>query len=140
AARDTDQASFRRQVRRRHAGALAFAAGAFLVVALVVAYGVDRLVHPPVHPVWRTVAIGNVGYLMLALGLLNALVLFSLNRPWTAVKCLTAGLAANLTIGYVLSHVYGSYYAAAGLVIGAAIMCASSTIAVQRIAARADCA
>ena len=137
ASRDPHHDDFRRRIRRRHAAALGLAAIVYILVALIVAVTVHRLLGPPVHPVWRTAAIGSAGYLMLALGLLNSLVLFSLNRPWTPVKCLTAGLAANIGVGFVSSHVYGSYYAVAGLVVGAAIMCVTSTVAIRRAAAHA---
>jgi hypothetical protein len=78
-------------------------------------------------------AIGEVGYLLLAIGLANALALFSLNRPWTAVKALTAGLVVNLIVGQVLSHMFSPYFAAAGLVAGGLVLTVQSVIAVRAI-------
>ena len=83
-------------------------------------------------------AIGDAGYLLLSAGLLNALVLFSLNRPWDAVRAFTAGLAVNLVVGYILSHVFNTYFAAAGLIAGAVVIAAYSFAAVARTLARAD--
>jgi hypothetical protein len=84
------------------------------------------------------VVLGDLGYLLFALALLNMLVLFSFNRPWMAVKSLTAGVAANIGVGFVLSHAVNTSFAMAGLIVGAAVVVTLSTVAVRRTLRRAD--
>jgi hypothetical protein len=130
--------SFAQRVRQLHRRALTIVGCAYIGVALGVAAVARPLLGPVPPSVWRTLVAGDAGYLLLAVGLLNALALFSLNRPWHAVRALTAGLAVNLVAGFALSHVYGTYYAAIGLAAGAAVVALGSTMAVRRALARAD--
>jgi O-antigen/teichoic acid export membrane protein len=73
-------------------------------------------------------AVGDVGYLLLAMGLVNGLALVSLNRPWSTVKALTAALAVNVMVGYVLSHMFSPYFAVAGLVAGGFVFAVHSSV------------
>lgn len=66
-------------------------------------------------------AAGCVGYLLFAVGLLDALTLFSVNRPFSALGALLPALFVNLVAGYVLSHIGGADYAVAGLMVGSAM-------------------
>jgi hypothetical protein len=72
---------------------------------------------------WATLALSDLGYLLFALGLLNALVLFTLNRPWSAPTALSAALAVNI---------------AAGVIAGGAVFLVLSTLGVRRTLRRAD--
>ena len=63
---------------------------------------------------------GSTGYLLFAIGLLNEIILFSLNQATLVVKALIPALMINLCIGYLLAHVIAPAYAVVGLVIGAA--------------------
>ena len=63
--------------------------------------------------------IGCVGYLFFVLGLLNAIVLFSLNRAVAVIKALLPALAINFALSYILAHLIDVSYAAIGLVVGA---------------------
>lgn len=67
------------------------------------------------------VLVGCVGYLFFVLGLLNAIVLFSLDRALCVVQALLPALVVNFSLGYILAHLIDVSYAAIGLVIGAAI-------------------
>lgn len=65
--------------------------------------------------------IGCVGYLFFVLGLLNAIVLFSLDRAVAVVKALLPALVVNFALSYILAHLIDVSYAAIGLVVGAGI-------------------
>jgi len=124
--------AFRRRVSRIHLRVLGVVIAGFIPVAAIVAALARRLLPGEPETVWMTLAIGDVGYLLLAVGLANALALFSLNRPWSAVRALTMGLIVNVAIGYVLSHMVSPYFAAAGLLAGAFVLALQSAVAVRR--------
>jgi hypothetical protein len=130
--------AFERAMRRIHLRAIATVGVGFVLTAALVAGFARWLLSDILSRVWTTMAIGQAGYLLLALGLLNALVLLTLNRPWSAVRALTAGLVLNIGIGYVLSHAFDAYFAAAGLLAGSALLCIQSTLMVRRTLGRAD--
>jgi hypothetical protein len=48
------------------------------------------------------------------------------------VRVLTTALIINLSTGYLLSHMFGSFYAVYGLVLGAGYFAIASTLAVRR--------
>jgi len=88
--------------------------------------------------VYTIVGVDNLAYPLFALALLNTLALFRFIRPSVAVKALTAGLAANVGVGFVLSHAVNTSFAMAGLIVGAALVATLSTVAVRRTLRRAD--
>ncbi|HXI30458.1 MAG TPA: hypothetical protein VNG89_18600 [Vicinamibacterales bacterium] len=122
---------FRDRLRRIHVTVLGIVTCGFVPMAAIVTAMAKRLLPGQPAAVWTTLAIGDVGYLLLAIGLSNALALFSLNRPWDAVKALTIALALNLVVGNVLSHMVSPYFAAAGLIAGALVLAVQSTVAVR---------
>jgi hypothetical protein len=65
--------------------------------------------------------LGCLGYLFFILGLLNSILLFSLNQARGVLTALLLGLTVNVTFGYLLAHLVNSSCAAFGLVIGALI-------------------
>ncbi|MFZ5436066.1 MAG: hypothetical protein ACOZCF_07110 [Bacillota bacterium] len=71
---------------------------------------------------------GIVGYVFLTAGLLNALYLFSLSRPEPVVRATAYGVAANLSVGFVLSRIVEYHWAVLGLVAGAAVFFAFTTV------------
>jgi hypothetical protein len=123
---------FQRRLRRIHLRVLGIVVCTFLPIAALIGVMSRRLLPGQPSAVWTTLAIGDVGYLLLALGLANALALFSLNRPWSAVTALTVSLAVNVSAGYVLSHLFNPYFAAAGLVAGALVLALQSSVAVRQ--------
>jgi hypothetical protein len=129
---------FQRRLRRIHLRVLAIVVCAFVPIAVAVGPMAKRLLPGEPASVWTMLAIGDVGYLLLALGLANALALFSLNRPWSAVKALTVGLAVNITVGYILSHMLSPYFAAAGLITGGFALALQSSAAVRHAIRRGD--
>jgi uncharacterized membrane protein len=129
---DLNARMFQQHVSRIHLRVLGVVVCAFIPIAAMLGTLARRLLPGQPETVWTTLAIGDVGYLLLAMGLANALALFSLNRPWTAVKALTAGLVVNVAVGYVLSHMVSPYFAAVGLVAGAFVLAVQSSVAVRR--------
>jgi hypothetical protein len=62
---------------------------------------------------------GSAGYLLFSIGLLNAIILFSLNRALLVLQAIVPALILNLAVGYTLAHLLTVSYAVLGLVIGA---------------------
>lgn len=110
--------AFSRQLRRRYwLICLVTVIGFGILVALT--FGIFK----PVNGLTQTLPalVGCVGYLFLAIGLLNAIVLFSLNQVDAVLKSLLPALFVNFIEGYILAHLLGVSYAVIGLILGAAI-------------------
>jgi hypothetical protein len=129
---------FGQAIGHHHVRMLALVVAVFVPTAIAVAALVKWLLPREPASVWTMVVLGDLGYVLLALGLLNTLVLFSFNRPWMAVKSMTAGLITNVAVGFVLSHAFNTSFAAAGLIAGAALLAVFSTIGVRHTLRRAD--
>ena len=73
--------------------------------------------------------VAAAGYLLFSLGILNALVLMTLNQPWAAAAAVAIGVVVNVTVTAALA---GSlpYSPAAGLLTGGLCVAAWSTGAV----------
>lgn len=70
---------------------------------------------------WTTVHVffvGVVAYTLLALGLMNAVILFFLSRPRAALIGLVVGLAAGVAVGYAASRAEDAWFSAFGLLTG----------------------
>ena len=133
-----DGQPFTRRLHRIHVTVAGVACAVFIPVAAVVASTAHRLLPQEPAIVWTTMAIGDVGYIMVAIGLVNGLALFSLNRPWSTVRALAAALVMNLAVGSILSHMFNPYFAAAGLVAGSMFFAAYSSVMVRQTLRRAD--
>lgn len=131
AASSADESAFVRSLRHAHLRILSLVIALFVPTAGLIAALGRRLLPDQAPTVWTTLAIGDVGYVLLAIGLSNALVLFSLNRPWSAVKAMCAGLVVNLAVGSVLSHLVTPYFAAAGLIAGGFVLALQSSVVVR---------
>jgi hypothetical protein len=126
-------------MQRHHTRALLLAVGTFIVAAVLVAAGARALLSDTLSLVsWRLLLVGDLAYLCLALGLVNALALFQTGRPWAAVRGLSIALGINLAAGFILGHFYGSYFASAGLLCGALAFVILSTADVRQAVARPD--
>jgi hypothetical protein len=135
---DATSGAFAKRLRRVHFRAAAIVLIGFVPVSALVSAMARRLLPGQPQIVWTTLAIGDVGYLLLAFGLLNALALFSLNRPWSAVKAMTAALIVNLAVGFVLSHLYSTYFSAAGLIAGGFLFALQSSVVVRQVLRTGD--
>lgn len=94
---------------------------------------------PLSNPVTRLVFFGAApAYGMIAAGLLNSLILFSLNVPWPVVTAVLWSLAADLLAGFLASRYGGYQWAVLGLLAGAAIFAALSFRAAYRVLGRLD--
>ena len=78
----------------------------------------------------RVLLLASMGYLFLSVGLLNALILLSLNRPFAVVSTLVVGLGLNLGCGAFLALLIDPTYAAGGLAAGAAFVAIRTTVKV----------
>lgn len=92
-----------------------------------------------VSPVTEQVFIlGTIAYVFVTLGLLNSLILFSLNHPWPAIRAISAALMTDLMVGFILSRQISVAFAAAGLLAGAVVFAVLSTLWVHRELGRLD--
>ena len=78
----------------------------------------------------RVLLLASMGYLFLSAGLLNTLILLSLNRPFAVVSTFVVGLALNLGCGALLAILIHPTYAAGGLAAGAAFVAVRTTVKV----------
>lgn len=65
--------------------------------------------------------VGCLGYLLLVLGLLNAVILFNLNTAAEAIAALFPSLIVNLVVGYLAAKVISPEWAVLGLVVGSTV-------------------
>ena len=82
--------------------------------------------------------VGDIGYLLFAVGLLNALALLSIDRVWSATRSLAGAVVINLVTGSVLGHLFGAYYASAGLAAGGAVFAVQTSRKLNRTLKKAD--
>ncbi|HKZ15616.1 MAG TPA: hypothetical protein VJL81_17400 [Solirubrobacterales bacterium] len=97
---------------------------------------VEDFVHGPVTP--EVFAWGSLGYVLVAWGLLNSTVLFSLARPWMVAAAIGTALAADLAVGIALSRSGPYWHSVIGLAVGGAVFAALTTIAAVRTLRRTD--
>jgi O-antigen/teichoic acid export membrane protein len=64
---------------------------------------------------------GCLGYLFFVIGLLNAILLFSINQALSVVQTIIPSLLLNITLGYILANAISPDLAVIGLVSGAAM-------------------
>jgi hypothetical protein len=108
------------------------------IAVLITAVALRALPEARTPDVWSTLILGDLGYACLAVGLLNALVLFETRRPWAVVHALTSALVINLVSGYVLSHAFGSFHAVDGLLLGAGYFSIRTRMDVRQALKRPD--
>ncbi|MBZ5630218.1 MAG: hypothetical protein LAO06_15265 [Acidobacteriia bacterium] len=121
-------------LRKRHWKLMVVALSSFVLIATGACSAVWRLeTLSLVREVWRTPAMGGLGYLMLSLALLETIILSSVNAIRPALVALALGLAVNLLTGYGLGHLLGLQYAAAGLLVGSAVVLWRCNSAVREI-------
>ncbi len=89
----------------------------FFIVAATITVGVLTPKPWATANLWLT-SLGCLGYLLLSVGLLNAIVLFSLNLPYSVFKSLFPSLLLNLLIGYIAANAIAPEWAVLGLVCG----------------------
>ena len=65
--------------------------------------------------------VGGLGYFFLTWGMLNALYLFTLNRPHIALRALFIACIVNFAVGFLLSRTVSYEYSVFGMLIGAVV-------------------
>ncbi|WP_248927323.1 hypothetical protein [Paenibacillus hamazuiensis] len=68
-----------------------------------------------------------VSYMLLAMALMNAIILFSLSQPYLVLSAIWPALLLNVTTGFLLSRWLSYEYAVFGLFLGAAVFMILST-------------
>ena len=67
------------------------------------------------------------GYLLFAIGLFNTVILLSLNRLPDILGILATAMCLDFIVGYLLSSLFGVYFAVVGLTIGAIFFAVKSS-------------
>lgn len=112
--------SFSNRLNRRRLVCLSIIVASFVACAMLAAEVNTRVDF--LTPAGNAIFVaGCVGYALLAVGLLDALLLFGVNRPGVVLSALLPALLVNLIGGYAFSHIAGPQYAVAGLVCGSAV-------------------
>ena len=68
-----------------------------------------------------------IGYLLFAIGLFNTVILLSLDRLHDILGILATAMSIDFITGYLLSSLFGVYFAVIGLIIGAMFFAVNST-------------
>lgn len=82
--------------------------------------------------------IASISYLFLNVGLLHALLFFTLSRPAFAMYSLLAGLVVNFGVGYLCSRMIAIEYATIGLLAGSVVFAVVSGVLVRKFFKRLD--
>ena len=122
---------FARRLGRIHLRVLAIVVCTFIPISGLVGGLAKRLLSGQPPLVWTTVAVGDLGFLLVAFGLVNGLALFSFNRPWSAVTAMSLAIIVTVTVGSVLSHLSNPYFSSAGLVAGGFVFALQTSVVVR---------
>jgi hypothetical protein len=121
-------------LRRRHSRLMLLILTAFAATSLGawIAFFRSSSVAPNLR-ILQTAVLGGLGYSMLSIALLETIILASMNAISTALPALGLGVGVNLLTGYGLSHLWGVQYAAAGLLVGSAVVLWKCNAAVRQV-------
>jgi hypothetical protein len=131
----SDDAALRVRVQRRHLVLLSI-----VVVCFPALDAVCRSASVTLRPLaldegWRVLVLASMGYLLLSAGLLNSLILLSLNRPFAVVSSFALALVVNVVTGTLLALLVDPSYAAGGLLAGSAVLAVRTTAKVADLLA-----
>lgn len=90
----------------------------------------DLLANDTTHFVF---IIAAISYALLAVGLMNALILFSVSQPEMVCRAITAAFIVNIIIGFLLSRWLEHEFAVIGLLVGALIFLFLSSKSVTKV-------
>lgn len=90
---------------------------------------------PTTHMVF---IVALIGYTILCLGLLNAIILFCFSQPELAARAISLGFFINIMIGFPLSRWFDHSFAVVGLLVGATVFSLSSTKSVLKVLKNLD--
>jgi hypothetical protein len=130
----------RRRLSRRYLACKTVVAGTFLLLCGLEWRVLGEVIDPALltSSVRWSLVMGSVGYLVFSLGVFDAVVLFSANRPRFATRPLVEGLLVNVVLSGTLSHLIAPHYAAIGLVAGALVFVRGSRRAVTDMLRQPD--
>jgi hypothetical protein len=130
----------RRRLSRRYLVCKTVVAGTFLLLCVLEWRVLGEVIDPALltPSVRWSLVMGSVGYLVFSLGVFDAVVLFSANRPRFATRPLVEGLLVNVVLSGTLSHLIAPRYAAIGLVAGALVFVRGSRRAVTDMLRQPD--
>jgi hypothetical protein len=132
ARRPSDDPALARIVARRHVLLLLTVVILFPIVDVIcrsLSVSLRPLAQDPEG--WRVLVLASAGYLCLATGLLNSLILLSVNRPFAVVSSFAAALVVDVVVGTGSAALLGAPYAAFGLTAGAAWLAVRTTTRVS---------
>jgi len=81
---------------------------------------------------------GIVGYVILSVFLMNAVIMFALSQPKKMNHALLMGLVVNFIVGFLLSRWIDYHYAVFGLIAGSLVAAVLSTIQIVRVIRKLD--
>jgi hypothetical protein len=82
--------------------------------------------------------VAGVGYLFFAIGLFNTVILLSLDRLQDILSILATATLIDFVTGYVLSSLFGIYFAVVGLIVGAIFFAITSSQKILKVIDRAE--
>jgi hypothetical protein len=82
--------------------------------------------------------IACVGYLLFAIGLFNTVILLSLDRLQDILGILATSMLIDFIVGYLLSSLFGVYFAVVGLIVGAIFFAVNSSQKILKAIDRAE--
>jgi hypothetical protein len=77
-------------------------------------------------------------YVILAVALMNAVILFSISQPWLVIQAIWPAFVVNLALGFLLSRWEAHIFAVIGLLAGCIVFAVLSTRAVIRMLKKLD--
>lgn len=111
-----------RILRRRYCLGAALVAISFSAILLMIChYLPSRMGLAGSSVLYETLWFGGGGYLILSVTLFGSVILLSVDAVFEVAKAAGMGFAANLLIGYTLSHAVAMQFASVGLLAGACV-------------------
>ncbi|MCS6885037.1 MAG: hypothetical protein RMM17_01140 [Acidobacteriota bacterium] len=77
--------------------------------------------------------VGSVGYLLLSMSILNCTIMLGLGRVKQACRQLVTALLINVTVSYLLSHIFSVGFASCGVLSGSAMLFVSTYDELNRV-------
>jgi hypothetical protein len=90
------------------------------------------------HTTWFVFDISIAAYAILSIGLLNAVIFFSLSQPQFVNKALVPSFAINLLLGFILTRWIDYSWAVIGLLVGSILFTAITSRSMFRVMGKLD--
>jgi hypothetical protein len=86
----------------------------------------------------QVIVCGIIGYSLMVWGLMNNIILYTLSRPFDAVRAFLWAIAANAVLGFWLTRSFGYWYSVVGMAFGALVFAVITTRAVLKALRQMD--